>query len=234
MTLRLLAASLGIVLVLGLAGDAAAQKKAKSAQTESDDSATASTAKAKTEGDSATSKADSEAPKAQLETATFGEGCFWCAEAVFERTKGVKSVVSGYSGGNVPFPTYEQVHTGLTGHAEAVQIEFDPSVVSYETLLKIFWASHDPTTLNMQGDDVGTQYRSVIFYHSEAQRLAALKSYQELKARRAFRSQIVTELLPAKEFYPAELYHQDYYRNNRGSDYSLIHIAPKLKKLKLK
>ncbi len=159
--------------------------------------------------------------KAKLEKATFGSGCFWCGEAVFERIPGVKSVVSGYAGGNVPNPTYEMVSTGETGHAEVFQIAFDPAVVSYDKLLKVFWASHDPTTPNQQGPDFGTQYRSVIFYHNEAQKLAAQKSYQELTAKGVFFGPIVTQLVPMTAFYPAEAYHQDYYRRHKGA-----HVLP--------
>ena len=139
-------------------------------------------------------------------------------EAVFERIPGVKSVVSGYAGGHVPNPTYEMVCTGLTGHAEVIQIEYDPAVVSYEKLLNIFWVAHDPTTLNRQEDDFGPNYRSIILYHNDEQKEAAEKSYKDLTRRRVFRSPIVTELVPLTEFYPAEAYHQDYYRNHRGSD----------------
>jgi peptide-methionine (S)-S-oxide reductase len=171
--------------------------------------------------------------KSKPEVATFGAGCFWSTEAVFERLPGVLAVESGYSGGQVPNPSYELVCTGNTGHAEAVNVTFDPDVTSYETLLNAFWSSHDPTTLNRQGDDFGTQYRSAVFYRSEAQKKAALKVYRDLTARRAFRSPIVTELLPFGEFYPAEPYHQDYFRTHRGSDYSQAYIIPKLRKLHL-
>jgi peptide-methionine (S)-S-oxide reductase len=221
MTLRLLAASLGIVAALGLAGDASAQEKTGSAPAER-------------EKDTAADKDKSAEDKDKTEKATFGGGCFWSIEAVFERVPGVKSVVSGFAGGNVPTPSYEMVGTGQTGHAEVVQIEYDPKVVTYEKLLAVFWKAHDPTTLNSQGDDFGTQYRSLILYHNDDQKRAALKSYQELKARRAFRNPIVTDLVPFTAFFPAEPYHQDYYRNHRFSDYSQIYIIPKLKKLKLK
>jgi peptide-methionine (S)-S-oxide reductase len=186
----------------------------------------------KSHGESSQDKPDATKPK--TEKATFGGGCFWCMEAVFERIKGVKSVVSGYAGGNVPFPSYEMVHTGMTGHAEVIQIEYDPEVVSYERLLADFFAAHNPTTPNSQGDDFGPQYRSVIFYHNDAQKDAAQKMLKELTARRRFRAPIVTQLAPMTEFYPAELYHQDYYRRNPYSDYSIFHIMPKLKNLKLK
>jgi peptide-methionine (S)-S-oxide reductase len=169
--------------------------------------------------------------KPRTELATFGGGCFWCQEAVFERLPGVKSVVSGYSGGTVPNPTYQMVCTGLTGHAEVIQIEFDPDVVSYDKLLSIFWSSHDPTTLNEQGPDHGTQYRSIILYHNEAQKKAAIESAKDLKARKVYRRPIVTNLVEFEKFYPAEEYHQDYYRNHRYDDYSQTYIAPKIRKL---
>ena len=181
-----------------------------------------------------TSNPSAPAKKPKLDTAIFGAGCFWSTEAVFERVPGVKSVLSGFSGGNVAFPSYDMVCTGETGHAEVVQVTFDPSVVSYEQLLKAFFALHDPTTLNSQGDDFGTQYRSAIFYRNEAQKAAAIKYYKELTAKRAFRSPIVTELTPFSKFYPAEDYHQDYFANNPGSQYSQFYIVPKLRKLKPK
>ena len=149
--------------------------------------------------------------KGKTEKATFGGGCFWHVEAEFEWLPGVKSAVSGYSGGTVANPSYEEVHEGVTGHAEVVQVEYDPAVISYEQLLKVFWSGHDPTQLNRQGPDEGTQYRSVIFYHSPEQREAALKSYRQLTAARVFRGPIVTQLLPMKAFFRAEDYHQNYY-----------------------
>ena len=161
---------------------------------------------------------------------TFGGGCFWCIEAVFQRLEGVKSVKSGYAGGNVPNPTYEQVCSGETGHAEVVQLEFDPKKVSYEKLLDVFWAAHDPTTLNRQGADVGTQYRSVIFYENDAQKAAAEKSKQEAKA--DFKDPIVTEIAPLKQFYVAEEYHQNYFNRKGARDgYCQFVIRPKLQKL---
>ncbi len=166
------------------------------------------------------------------ERATFGGGCFWCMEAVFEHIPGVRNVVSGFSGGTVPYPTYEMVCTGFTGHAEVVQVEFDPAVVSYEKLVRLFWKEHDPTTPNQQGDDVGTQYRSIIIYHNEAQKLVAQQVHRDLIAHKVYRRPIVTELMPFKAFYPADMYHQDYYRNHRGNDYSTIYIEPKLRKLR--
>jgi peptide-methionine (S)-S-oxide reductase len=147
----------------------------------------------------------------KLEKATFGAGCFWHVEHEFEWLPGVKSAVSGYAGGHVPNPTYEMVHEGDTGHAEVVQVEYDPSVITYEQLLKVFWHGHDPTQWNRQGPDEGPQYRSVIFYHNEEQKKAALKSYRELTAARAYRAPIVTQLMPMKTFYRAEDYHQNYY-----------------------
>lgn len=182
--------------------------------------------------DSPTPEPEQGVVKPTSEFATVGGGCFWCTEAVFERLKGVKSVVSGYSGGTVPNPSYELVCAGFTGHAEVVQVEFDPSVASYEKILNLFFASHDPTTLNSQGPDFGTQYRSVIFYHSAAQRETAIKVYKDLTSRKAFRRPIVTQLEAFHVFYPAEPYHQDYYRAHPNEPYSQTYIAPKLRKLK--
>ncbi|MBN1673739.1 MAG: peptide-methionine (S)-S-oxide reductase MsrA [Kiritimatiellae bacterium] len=170
--------------------------------------------------------------KTMTETATFGAGCFWCVEAVFEQVPGVRSVVSGYTGGHVPSPTYKQVCSGRTGHAEAVQIEFDPAVVSYGELLAIFWRVHDPTALNRQGADIGTQYRSAIFYHSEAQRGAAEASRAAAEKEGLYAAPIVTEIVPASDFYKAEGYHQDYYENNSSAPYCRVVITPKLRKLK--
>lgn len=149
--------------------------------------------------------------KPPFEVATFGGGCFWHVEAVFDRLKGVKTAISGYAGGTVAFPSYEMVHTGQTGHIEVVKVVYDPKIVSYEDLLKVFWANHDPTSIDRQGPDEGPQYRSVIFYHNEDQRKAALKSYQDLTDSRAYARPIVTQLLPLRAFYEAEGYHQDYY-----------------------
>lgn len=166
------------------------------------------------------------------ELATFGGGCFWCIEAIFERLDGVKSVTSGYAGGKKENPTYEEVCSGGTGHAEVAQIEFDPRKVSYEQLLDLFWQAHDPTSMNRQGADTGTQYRSIILYHSEAQKLAAEKSKKAAAAN--FQSPIVTEIVPLTKFYKAEDYHQDYYRLNSRAPYCQAVIKPKLDKLKLK
>lgn len=167
-----------------------------------------------------------------LETATFGAGCFWCVEAIFQRLDGVISVSSGYAGGSVPNPTYEQVCSGKTGHAEVAQIVYDPSKLSYDELLKAFWSTHDPTTLNRQGNDVGTQYRSAIFYHSNEQRELAEKYKKELDASKVWSSPIVTEIVPLKEFYKAENYHQNYYNSNKAQPYCMFVIAPKLEKFR--
>lgn len=168
----------------------------------------------------------------QLEKATFGSGCFWCTEAVFQSLKGVHQVVSGYAGGKVKNPTYQQICTGATGHAEVTQITFDPQVISYEELLYVFWRTHDPTTLNRQGADVGTQYRSVIFYHNEQQKAAAEKSKKETDASGLWPNPIVTEINPLTEFYSAEEYHQNYYRNNPTQPYCRVVIDPKMQKLR--
>jgi peptide-methionine (S)-S-oxide reductase len=162
--------------------------------------------------------------------ATFGSGCFWCTEAIFQQLRGVKSVVSGYSGGTVAQPSYEQVCTGKTGHAEVCQIEYDSSLISYEDLLEVFFTTHDPTTLNRQGNDVGTQYRSVIFYHDEEQRRTAERMKKDLEAKKTFNSPIVTEIAAFKKFYPAEDYHQNYFRNNPSQQYCRYVVAPKVAK----
>ena len=175
---------------------------------------------------------DRSAP-AELEKATFGAGCFWCTEAVFQQLKGVRSVVSGYSGGFAKFPNYDLVCTGLTGHAEVVQITFDPEVISYDELLEVFWQTHDPTTLNRQGADVGTQYRSAIFYHNEEQKKLAEGRKQQLDKEHAFRKPIVTEIVKFAEFFPAEEYHQNYYNTHRGDDsYCTAVVRPKVAKVK--
>ncbi|GIV35917.1 MAG: peptide methionine sulfoxide reductase MsrA [Cyclobacteriaceae bacterium] len=167
-----------------------------------------------------------------LELATFGGGCFWCTEAVFQQVKGVERVVSGYSGGKVKNPSYKEVCSGLTGHAEVVQITFNPKVITYDELLEIFWKTHDPTTLNRQGNDVGTQYRSVIFYHNDEQREKAEYYRRKLNEEKAFDSPIVTEITAFTAFYPAEDYHQNYYRLNASAPYCTYVIAPKLEKFK--
>jgi peptide-methionine (S)-S-oxide reductase len=169
-----------------------------------------------------------EKPKpGKLQEATFGGGCFWCTEAVFQRVPGVRMVVSGYAGGTVPFPTYEMVSSGMTGHAEVIHVVFDPAIVSYEMLLEVFWRSHNPTTPNAQGPDSGTQYRSIILYHDEDQKKAAEKVHRALKARRVLKGTVVTQLVPFQGFYPAEAYHQNYYNNHPLDPYSMVYIAPK-------
>jgi peptide-methionine (S)-S-oxide reductase len=166
------------------------------------------------------------------ETAVLGGGCFWCVEAVYERLSGVISVESGYAGGTTENPTYEEVCTGTTGHAEVVRITFDPSVISYDSLLSMFWDAHDPTTLNRQGADAGTQYRSVIFYQTEAQKNAAERSRSQIQ--KSFAKPVVTAIEPLRRFYKAEEYHQDYFRNHPNAPYCSFVIRPKLDKLKLK
>jgi len=166
----------------------------------------------------------------KLQLATFGAGCFWCSEAIFERVKGVTSVISGYSGGKVDNPSYEDVCSGKTGHAEVVQISFAPAIVSYDELLEIFWETHNPTTLNRQGADVGTQYRSVIFYHDDNQMKKAENYKSELNNAKIWKDSIVTEISPFKKFYPAEKYHQDYYEQNPNQGYCSFVITPKIEK----
>lgn len=170
------------------------------------------------------------ADDARLQTATFGGGCFWCTEAVFVRLRGVRSVVSGYSGGHVKDPTYKQVCSGRTGHAEVVQVSFDPGQIAYADLLEVFWATHDPTTLNRQGADVGTQYRSVVFYHDEAQRKTAEEMKRKLDASGELPGPVVTEIAPFRAFYAAEDYHQDYFAQNPRKPYCTTVISPKVKK----
>lgn len=169
-----------------------------------------------------------------METATFGAGCYWCIEAVFQRLNGVISVASGYAGGHVANPTYHQICGGETGHAEVVQLRFDPAKISFEHLLEWFWRAHDPTTLNRQDADVGTQYRSAIFYHDEKQGETAERSKAAMDASGSFADPIVTEIKPLDVFYPAENYHQDYFNNNRNAPYCSYVIRPKLAKLDLK
>jgi peptide-methionine (S)-S-oxide reductase len=167
-----------------------------------------------------------------MEIATFGAGCFWCVEAVFQRLNGVEKVVSGYCGGTVENPTYKQICTGTTGHAEVCQVVYDKTKVSYAELLEVFWQTHDPTTLNRQGNDVGTQYRSAIFYHNEEQKTLAEKYKKELDASGAFNKPIVTEITPIPTFYSAEDYHQNYYNQNQNQGYCMFVIVPKIEKLK--
>lgn len=172
-------------------------------------------------------------PPPRTETATLAGGCFWCIEAVFEQIPGVTRVTSGYTGGHVTSPTYHQVCSGDTGHAEAVQIEFDPAKVGFAQILAVFWDAHDPTQLNRQGNDVGDQYRSAIFYHSAEQKKIAEESIRQLNESGHYGKPAVTRLEPAGVFYPAEDYHQEYYANNRGQPYCQFVIRPKLKKLGL-
>ncbi len=169
---------------------------------------------------------------AQREVATFAGGCFWCLEAVFELVQGVERVDPGYTGGSNPNPTYEQICTGNTGHAEAVQLTFDPAVVSYRELLDLFFVTHDPTTLDRQGPDTGTQYRSAVFYHSSEQREAAEAAIADLTASGLWKDPIVTEVVALTEFYQAEEYHREYYRRNPNSGYCQVIIAPKVAKLR--
>lgn len=168
--------------------------------------------------------------EAKLKTATFGGGCFWCVEAVYQRVDGVKTIVSGYSGGQVPNPTYEAVCTGRTGHAEVCQITFDPSVVPFEELLLIFFKTHDPTSLNKQGADEGTQYRSVVYYEDEEQRLATEKIKAELTQKKIYTKKIVTEVSPLADFYPAEAYHQNYFKLHPQAPYCRNVINDKVAK----
>ena len=170
--------------------------------------------------------------QAGLAKATFGGGCFWCTEAVYAELKGVKSVTSGYTNGRVPNPTYKDVCTGLTGHAEAIEIEYEPAVVSFEKLLEVFFATHDPTTLNRQGADVGTQYRSGVFYHDDEQKRIATEVIAKLDAARVFPGKIVTEVTKAETFYPAEAYHQDYFAKNPSQPYCQAVAAPKVEKVR--
>jgi peptide-methionine (S)-S-oxide reductase len=163
---------------------------------------------------------------------TLAGGCFWCLEAAFSQLKGVERVESGYSGGGVPSPSYEAVCTGKTGHAEVVQITFDPQVISFSDLLHVFFTIHDPTTLNQQGGDVGTQYRSAVFYHSAAQQAEVERVIAELTAERVWDDPIVTELKPLQDFYPAEEYHRDYYRRNPNQGYCRAVVAPKVAKVR--
>lgn len=167
-----------------------------------------------------------------MEIATFGSGCFWCSEAVFSELQGVVKVEPGYAGGSVPDPSYEQVCTDTTGHAEVAQVTFDPSVITYRELLEVFFSTHDPTTPNRQGADEGTQYRSVIFYGNDEQRHYAEEIIRELTAERVFRNPIVTEVAPLTAFYPAEDYHREYYKRNPTKPYCQVVIAPKLAKFR--
>jgi peptide-methionine (S)-S-oxide reductase len=167
-----------------------------------------------------------------LAKATFGSGCFWCTEAVFLQLKGVQTVISGYTGGSVKNPTYEQVCTGTTGHAEAIQVTYNPKVISYEELLEVFWQTHDPTTLDQQGNDFGPQYRSAIFYHTDDQKRLAEHYKEKLNAAGLFPGPIVTEIVPSAEFYRAEAYHQNYFAQNSNQPYCRAIIRPKVDKMK--
>lgn len=167
----------------------------------------------------------------KTETATLANGCFWCTEAIFKKIKGVKYILPGYTGGTLKNPSYEQVCTGKSGHAESIQIKFDPKIIPFEKILDIFWHTHDPTTLNRQGNDIGTQYRSAIFYHDEKQKEIAEKSKKDLEKENVYKKPIVTEITPFKNFYVAEDYHKDYYENHKDSAYCNFTIDPKLDKL---
>jgi peptide-methionine (S)-S-oxide reductase len=175
---------------------------------------------------------DQQATNRKSEVATLGGGCFWCLEAVYDELQGVAEVESGYSGGTVPNPTYRQVCSGTTGHAEVVQVTFDPGQISYREILEVFFQIHDPTTLNRQGADVGAQYRSVIFCHDEGQKAAAEEMISELEASGKWRDPIVTEVVPFEAFYKAEDYHQEYYQRNQKQPYCRVVIAPKLDKFR--
>ncbi|MDY6801615.1 MAG: peptide-methionine (S)-S-oxide reductase MsrA [Bacteroidota bacterium] len=167
-----------------------------------------------------------------MKLATFGSGCFWCTEAIFDKVEGVESAVSGYSGGKVKNPTYKEVCTGNTGHAEVVQIIYNPEIITYKDLLEIFWEMHDPTTLNRQGADVGTQYRSVIFYHTNEQKEIAETYKKKLNEAKVYKNPIVTEITQFESFYKAENHHQEYYENNKSQPYCSFVITPKLEKFK--
>ncbi|MDP3973955.1 MAG: peptide-methionine (S)-S-oxide reductase MsrA [Candidatus Daviesbacteria bacterium] len=169
-----------------------------------------------------------------METVTLAGGCFWCTEAIFKRLKGVEKVVSGYTGGNMEKPSYEQVSSGSTGHAEAIQITFDPKIITYKKLLDVYWHLIDPTTLNKQGADTGEQYRSVIFYHDDEQKRIAEESKKKLEQSKYYQDPIVTKIEPFQNFYPAEDYHQNYYENHADQPYCKIVIDPKIQKLMLK
>jgi peptide-methionine (S)-S-oxide reductase len=217
--------------LLGIATVAQAQTASKSSsRTASRGSAKSSDSQKKSE---ATVEGDkSGAAKPKTEFATFGGGCFWCIEAVFERVPGVKSAVSGYAGGDFPRPSYEMVCSGETGHAEVVQVEYDPKAVTYEKLLEVFFSCHDPTTLNRQGPDFGTQYRSIILTHNDSQSKAAMQFIDALNTQNIFGAPVVTYVTPLTHFYKAEAYHQDYFRKHPNAPYCQMYIPPKLEKLK--
>lgn len=167
-----------------------------------------------------------------IQKATFGNGCFWCTEAVFQKLKGVNTTKSGYSGGHVEFPTYKAVCAGITGHAEVLHIEFDSKMISFTELLEVFWKTHDPTTLNRQGNDVGTQYRSAIFYHNDEQKTEAANSRKQLEESKVWPTPVVTEITPFGHFYPAENHHDNYFETHGHEPYCALVIAPKVEKLK--
>lgn len=206
--------------VMSFAGMTSCAQKDNSVKTKKDSKMNASTSLSKDPGSTSLT----------LDTATFGTGCFWCTEAIFQQLDGVEKVTSGYSGGTVANPTYEEVCSKTTGHAECLNIVYDPKKISFDELLEIFWQVHDPTTLNRQGADVGPQYRSVIFWHNEEQRARASKYKTELDKSGAFDKPIVTTLEKFTVFYPAEAYHQNYYRNNPGQGYCQFVIRPKVEK----
>jgi peptide-methionine (S)-S-oxide reductase len=175
-------------------------------------------------------EAEALAAAGKLDTATFGGGCFWCTEAIYQRLDGVYTVVSGYAGGTTVNPTYEEVCSGKTGHAECIRITYDPTKVSYDEVLKVFWKTHDPTTLNRQGNDVGTQYRSIVFYHNDTQKQLAEKYKKELNASGAYNNPVVTEVVAMPKFYPAEKYHQNYFNTNPNQGYCAFVVRPKVEK----
>lgn len=219
--LLIVALAVGLFAASGVQSDANAQPLQEPGE---------STTVSQTE-ESGSMKKDSETMK--LETATFGAGCFWCVEAVFQKLKGVESVTSGYMGGHTENPTYKQICTGKTGHAEIIQIQYDPAMVGFKDLLEVFWKTHDPTTLNRQGNDTGTQYRSAVFYHDDNQKELAEKYMAKLDESGAFRKPIVTEVTAASKFYPAEKYHQNYWNTQgQSSGYCQAVIPAKLEKLK--
>lgn len=184
-------------------------------------------------GTAAQSSSKPSKPTNKMALATFGAGCFWCVEAVFQDLKGVSKVVSGYSGGKIANPTYREVCSGLTGHAEVIQVTYDPAVISFDELLEVFWGTHDPTTLNRQGADAGTQYRSAVFYHDDEQRRLAEAYKQKLNDEKAFPNPIVTEVVPFKVLYPAEDYHQNYFNQNENQNpYCTMVIRPKVDKMR--
>lgn len=233
MRVPLLAALLLLVFTVGCARDVATAPT-EAASSASEPVPSSSEAQTPQPSDTETSMTETdETQPVRTELATFGAGCFWCVEAVFERLDGVEDVTSGYMGGHVENPTYKQICTGTTGHAEVVQITFRPDVIEYAELLDWFWRSHDPTTLNRQGADVGTQYRSAIFTHSEEQAAVARKSLAAADLSGAFADPIVTEITPASTYYEAEVGHQDYYRLNARAPYCQVVIRPKLDKLGL-